>query len=365
MKQFFGILLCLCLLLSMAACERNEAQEQAPEEEKKITFYLVTEQKTYTNGQLSASAAFTYDAHGRPLVMQLQNMGGKTLRCQITYDEQGNPIRENVQQQYPDMAEPYTYDVEFVPTYENGRLTAIRQSTVSSDGTSSETVNTQLHYDSEGHLILAEYTGNTQYRWNSYVYDGEGRLVQETRCMCNQLGVMISYVYRRAIYTYDSEGRLVEHQAVYALSDRLMTQQEADALTYENAAGDHVYFYYGSDGRLIRTSGIPMTPAPDESQSIYHNDQCSFDENGNLIRVQQGADSWTEYTYAAIEITEEEAVMAKRLMHGVSSHIANYNYLACMDPKYAQQIPLTLYLPTVGYMHHYYLIDYPQFALTI
>lgn len=365
MKQFFGILLCLCLLLSMAACARETEQEQAPEEEKKITVYVVMEQKTYTDGQLSASAAFTYDTRGRPLVIQLQNIGGKTLRYQITYDEQGNPIRKNVQQQYPDMAEPYTYDVEFVPTYENGRLTEILQTTVAADGTAVESVQTQLQYDSEGHLILAQYTGNTQYRWNSYVYDGEGRLVQETCCTCNQLGVMVSYVYRRVLYTYDSEGRLVEHQVVYAISDVLKTQQEADALTYENAAGDHVYFYYGSDGRLIRTSGIPMTPAPDESQSIYHNDRCNFDENGNLIRVQQGADSWTEYTYAAIEITAKEAAMAKRLMHGVSFQIASYNALACMDPKYAQQIPLTLYVPVVGYMHHYYLIDYPQFALTI
>ena len=73
--------------------------------------------------------------------------------------------------------------------------------------------------------------------------------------------------------------------------------------------------------------------------------------------------SWTEFTYKAIELTESDAIMHKRLIHGISNFTLSYTANNTMDPLFWEMCPPTLYNSVLHGMNFYYLIPYPQFEL--
>ena len=60
---------------------------------------------------------------------------------------------------------------------------------------------------------------------------------------------------------------------------------------------------------------------------------------------------------------DEDAVMAKRLMHGVHNTMTQYTAFAQMDPLFWNICPPTLYRYHLCTSQVYYLVPYPQFEL--
>lgn len=364
MKQFFGILLCLCLLLSMAACARETEQEQAPEEEKKITVYVVTEQKNYSpTGELGSTATFQYDDYGRPTVIELQYANGRTQRAELTYDKQGNLIREAFTQIVGDH-ESSSVD-SYALSYTDGRLTHCDLI----DKYGEIAAGMDLHYDRKGNLVLVEYDedyrNNLMLCWHSFEYNDEGQLTRETQCAqypTQSIDGIKGYQYsvHRVDYSYDDSGNLSYYSFSTAKPDTLVAHDRTDGLEFKPGS-DQYAFATDKDGHLYCTGREPDPDLVSGQFSIFDMIGAeNLDEHGNLVKW----GSNTEYSYQAIELTESDARIAKRMMHGISATMNSYVVYACMDPIFLECSPIILYAPFLKFQF-YYLIPYPQFALTI
>ncbi len=380
MKRLLATLLMLCMLFSITACGDETAPHvQGSDTQKTLIIYVVTEQKNYTNGELTSSATFQYDACGRPTVIERKqyhddtSYGDMIEKLELTYDEHGNRIRQVYTEAYPDIDTTRQRQIDFALTYTNGALTHCDYSS----GSENETfLGYDLQYDAQGRLIQVTYnyteeeiepsTGRTC--WESYTYDKNGKLVAETVCTQSAsgdyyMGITVSYSLQRVCYTYNEKGQVTERYLMGTRQDKPISPDEAEKLTY-NRPSEQFYFYYDGKGKLARTASGAEYDHDGSSAAIYTDPQYTFDEHGNLLRFQKSDDNWVEYTYMAMEVRSSDAEMAKHLMHGIDKTMRRYMELSLMDPLYWTIGPKYLYYNDVCVNDFYYLVANPLWQLT-
>ena len=356
MKRIFALMFALCILLSLAACKDSGSGS-----EEKVTIYVVTEQKIYRNGELTVTAAFEYDDHGRPTVMGFELADGSGRKSELTYDEYGNLIGDTRTYLYADNSENHSQQINWNLTYTEGLLTRAERNL---DG-----YTFTFSYNKKRQLVLVEYSqpeeGMGPSFWQSYDYDADGKLIRETRC-----GIQGGeYIYSRYCYFYDEQGRFIEQYYCSAVSDTRLDPDALDQLDFKVSPVEHFFLYYDEEGKLAYVGNGPEDTYPGGSAAIYSDEQYTFDENGNLVRVDQGkgfgnsGSSWIEYTYKAIEVSKSDAIMHKRLLHGISQFTLSYTDKNTMDPLFWEMCPIMLYVNNLQNMNFYYLIPYPQFEL--
>ena len=148
MKKIIILLLCLCLLLSISACSKRNK-----ELEKENKTYLVTWLKTMEANSTTQSANFTYDAKGRPTLIELQMREDRAMIAQIIYDSYGNKISEIYTS--IDGEEKSQQEIRYDMTYQNGVLTHCDKVLVGNGhGTR---MGFDLSYDANGNLTLLSY----------------------------------------------------------------------------------------------------------------------------------------------------------------------------------------------------------------
>ena len=369
MKRFFATILALLLLLSLAACGESDSGEDAGKK-KKVTIYVVTEQKIYVNGELSSTATFQYDDRGRPTEVGFLKADGSGRKSQLSYDKKGNRVGDIHTQSFAS-GEQYEQKVDWNLTYTHGLLTQAEMPR----GEDAPYV-LKFQYDEEKQLTLVEYPqpelGVSGYLWQSYAYDEAGRLTRETRCTFYPDGYgseLPTYTYSQVRYFYDEQGRLTEQCFCSAQTTTDTAPEALDTLDFQVSPYEHYFFYYDEAGKLAYIGNGEEDTYPGGSAEIYSDERYTFDENGNLVRVEQskklGQDqpSWTEYTYKAIEASKSDAVMHRRLIHGISNFTLSYTVYNTMDPLFWAMCPAALYSYHLCSMPFYYLIPYPQFEL--
>lgn len=355
MKKLFSLLLSLLLLLSLAGCSKEEVKE-----EKKVTTYVVAEQKTYSqNGELYSTATFQYDDHGRPTVIELRYTNGQTHRAELTYDKHGNLIREETILIIGDK-ESHSVDV-YSLSYSAGRLTHC--DILDKNGEISAGMD--MHYDRKGNLVLVEYDENYTQKlmlcWHSFEYNAEGQLTRETQCAqypMNSIEGIEGYYYsvRRVDYSYDDSGNLSYYSFSAVNSDTLVVHDLADGLEFRPGSEQYA-FATDKDGHLYCTGREPDPNLVSGQFSIFDMlDAENLDEHGNLVKWGRN----TEFSYQAIELTKSDARIAKRMMHGINATMNPYIIWSCMDPIFLECMPIVLHVPLLHF-HFYYLIPYPLF----
>ena len=358
MKRVFSILLALCLLLSLVACGQTNSEDESNE----VTMHVVTEQKNYSNDQLSSTSTFTYDDHGRPTVVQWERTDGAIYRSEMTYDEHGNRTREAHSTCQPGSTELITTTHDYALTYTDNLLTHCDYY-----------FNSQLaggmdmHYDKDGNLILVQYdetyTENHRACWHSFEYDANGKLIRETNCSQMPMGPDSSgnmcyfYSLHRIDYSYDQSGNLSCYSSSMAQANDPVAHDQTDTLEFQ--AGENQYtFSTDKDGYLVWDDSEPDSNYTSGQFSILDemkNDGYGFDENNNLVKSSGG----TEFSYQSMELSKSDAKIAKRLIHGIARSMNAYIVFACMDPMSLYLCPVMLYIPST-YFPFYYLIPYPM-----
>ena len=347
MKKVLATMLFLCLLLSLAACAG-----------KKERIYVVTAQKNYKNGEIVSTATFEYDDLGRPTAISFERADGTGRKSELTYDKAGNLISELDTYLYADNSENNSQQLDWNLTYTDDLLT--RAEKIYGD----ETYVLKFSYNDKGQLTQVEYPqpaeGKGGDSWQTYAYNEDGRLTQETRCSYRGGG---GNNYARVCYVYDAQGRLTEQYFCYAESDSPVDPESQDELDFKVSPLEHFYFYYDEEGKLAYIGESEEDAYPGGSAPIYSDEDYTFDTNGNLVRVQRGPNEWVEYTYEAIEMRKSDVVMHKRLIHGISKFMLSYTENNTMDPLFWAMCPPALYSSHLCSMQFYYLIPYPQFEL--
>lgn len=365
MKRVFALMFALCMLLSLAACK-----DSGSEAEEKVTIYVVMEQKNYENGELVNTATFEYDGHGRPTVVGFEKADGFGRKSELTYDEQGNLVGGLHTQLQANGGGSFSQSADWNLTYTNGMLTR-------AEHTGNGYVY-NFQYNDRKQLVLAKFPepeeGMGSDLWQFYVYDKNGRLSQEIRCSAYVSGgvglnVTFTYHYSQVCYFYDDQGRLQEQRFCNARSDTYVGYDDLEQLDFAVGALGPYFFYYDDEGKLAYIGIGAEDTYPGGSAEIYSDEKYTFDENGNLVRVDQGKGwgqsepSWTEYTYKAITVSKSDASIHKRMAHGISYLTLPYTVYNTMDPLFWEMCPNDLYNHIMCSMTFYYLIPYPQFDL--
>lgn len=341
MKKLFALLLCLCLLLSMAACgNRKEAEEK----EKTVSYYVVTSEKHYNKDELTSSAEITYDSKGRPLTIKIEMVGARTMETKLSYDKYGNKVRETYTYTDLEIGLTSTTDEIYELTYEGDKLTHC--DIVDQTG---NRMGFDLQYDDKGRLIRVDYdeayTNARASAWHTYEYDDQGRLVQETngRRMLSPFGVatdMETTTQMRYQYGENNNVFYTEY------SGRVLRVEGSDAAPeMELTKSDYQYNYcFDKNGKVIYVGADEEDVYKEEYGTLQDDDRYSFDAHGNLLSYVNG-EARVEYTYEKRELTRKEAEMAKRLAHGASSFMTPYLMFGKMDPLYVEVAPLVYYAP--------------------
>ncbi len=310
MKKCWIVLLVLSMLLSLVACGS----------EKTVSVYLLSEQKDYVDGELAYHFTAEYDDYGRPTVAKKDEIKNNALiTVTFTYDEHGNRTQKvwACDPVGTDQWERSEIQTDYQLTY-NKKGQVIRVDPVSSKE-SNPTFGYDVEYDSKGRLSRVDYDQpegelkkNYGYLcWQYYTYDKDGRLESESELwFCENHKGEMKYTVERALYTYDEAGNLATYQAQLAYCEGLIEPTEQDDLEYL----DHYRkcsFYYDGEGRLADVSGDPEYVYDGSSASLYSDPNYTFDDKGNLVRIQHDENTWTEYTYTELVLRESEAASAK------------------------------------------------------
>ena len=347
MRKLFATILLIGILLGMTACNRPD---------RLTTVYVVVGQKNYVKGELSSSASFRYDDHGRPVMVEVLMADGSGEKVELQYDQYGNRAKQIITLKRANVAEGHGVPTDWNLTYADGLLT---HAEMIYDGEDTPQYIIDFYYDGHQRLVLAEYgypNGGGYTRWLSYAYDKDGRLIHETRCAPNGS----KFSYSRFCYIYDAKGRLIEQYGAFANTKEVLPTEEADALEFTVKDVEHFFFYYDQEGKLAYVGDGADDTYSGGSAAIYSDERYTFDDNGNLLRVQQGEDSWVEFTYEAMEMRQSDAAMHRRLCHGIDGFIPPYLTYAIMDPVFWELCPKLLYGHHLWLEPFYYLVPYPQ-----
>ncbi len=352
-----------CTALGPAEKNGGDAASIPTGSEDMVTIYMVTGQKIYKNGELVATATFEYDDYGRPTVIGFEEADGSGRKAELTYDQMGNLVGEHNTYLYAN-GEESVQQLDWNLTYTDGLLS--RAERLSSDG---ESYVLNFGYDDNKQMVFVEYPqpeeGMGGKTWQSYAYDEDGKLIQETRCVDN----FGEYSYNRVCYFYDDQDRLTEQYFCTARSDALVGPEELDQLVFEISRFEHYFFYYDEKGKLAYVGEGAEDTYDGGRAWIYSDEDYTFDENGNLVRIDQGIklgqkeSDWIEYTYKAITVQKSDAVMHKRMIHGISAFVQSATRYNTQDPLFWEMCPKALYSYHLQGMTFYYLIPYPQLEL--
>lgn len=354
MKRVIAVVFALCLLVSLAACGKPNNQST----EKKETMYVLTEQKGYQNGQPYATTTYQYDACGRPLEIRCIVENGDLYLSQLTYDANGNITQEKLSFVYAKTGETMDRQHNYGLTYVDGKLTHCDY-TYNQDAVGGM----DLSYDEKGNLVLVEYDDayeeKLRFVWHLFEYDAEGRLIRETQCTnMSMADGAPQYHFSRIEYGYDADIlSSIRHFA--AITDYTVDHSKIGTVEFREIDTEYA-FSTDKNGYLVYVGREPDPDYPNGQFSIFDfidTDEFVFDEHGNLVKINNDGILWAEYTYAAIEVTSEEAQTAKQMMHGISPSMDGI--YVCMDPLFRQLGPMMLYHAPISFVF-YYLIPYPM-----
>lgn len=348
-----------------------------------VTIYVVTKQKNYTKGEESFSASFRYDERARLTGIEMENKsedyGSRVQTAEMMYDDYGNRIKQTYSDAYLDLDRKYDRTMSYLLTYTDGVLT--RCDYPEEEQTASE-AGFDVEYDEQGRLKLitsknldSEIQYNYYYnRWTGYTYDEEGRLLEETQCGLvyehieggwledDQPLWKTRYDVRKACYKYDEDGKLIECFYKSAQSYDEVTPDNAAMLEY-GAAGNQFFFHYDAEGNFAKATTDKDYVHDGSSASAYSDPDYTFDENGNLVRAQHDDNSWTEYTYMALDVTQADAEQARRLMHCISICPQYADSVWILDPLFWEIGPRYWYYPPCAQHTFSYLIPNPLWEL--
>lgn len=159
-----------------------------------------------------------------------------------------------------------------------------------------------------GKTVITEIAG--VYR-SEATYDDNGRRISRVTPFLTENATMATMEFT---YTYDAQGRMLTQVIKYYYPDQAEPVTEIQTYTYEDTEtgskgtfteGDTTYVLeYDKNNRLVAKATI--TDGQEVSRA-----ECEYDEHGNPVRsvvYEQGQKvSETEYTYKAVEVSEETA----------------------------------------------------------
>lgn len=360
MRKLLALLLCLLMLVSLAACgNRNKT------EEKDNKTYLVTLQKTMKSGEVTGSSAFSYDEKGRPTLLEINISADRSMMAEIVYDSFGYKIMESYTSVHGESR--VQHEVLYDMRYSNGQLTHC-DFTVST-GNKNITMGFDLQYDANGNLILLTYdkayTANRLGVWHSFAYDAQGRLIQESLCQKFISNDLMSgsdrYQVTQCRYSYQQDGKVLDFSVYTAESFSEISPDNLEGLDFQPTPDDYT-FCFDETGKLLYAGSGSDDASLNGNTTIYNDSRYSFDKNGNLLSTVQDGSGYT-YGYTGFDLTPQEAVMAKRLQHGISEYLSAYMSFARMDPVYCEVAPMLLYVPLLQ-NPVYYLVPYPMWGTT-
>lgn len=231
MKKLLALLLCMAMLLSLAACDGNVDPTEPPpngiSDEEIANNNSTGQEPEEKELELSALKKFTYDADGN-LVDYKYYYGNTEELSTYTYDKAGNQLTSKL---------------------------------VIND---EEKESSAYTYDEDGNLTLEEvYDGKGKVRTASYVYDAEGQVVSDS--------VWENGKTTEGVYTYDAYG--LNTEIVYQV-DGVETER------YVNQ--------YNEDGQLL------LGAFYQNSVEVFHT-EYTYDENGNTTLMEQYSDGELAY----------------------------------------------------------------------
>lgn len=251
MKKLLCVLLAMTVLLTLAACGQ--------EKQRKVTIYIPETDTVYQAGMDSVPLSVTY-------------------------------IFEEGWQEKESFRMTYSGDIEILGVGKD--------------------VPTQIF---NGKTVITEVAG--VYR-SEATYDDNGRKISRITPFLTENATMATMEFA---YTYDAHGRKLTQVTKYYYPDRPETETEIQTYTYEDTEtgmkgtfteGDTTYVLeYDKNDRLIAKATIT------DGQEISR-EECEYDEYGNPVKAvtyERGQKvSEAEYTYKAVEVSEETA---NRLPH--------------------------------------------------
>lgn len=358
MKKLFAFVLCVVMLLSMSACSKRNKDL-----EKENKTYLVTLQKTLDENVVTQSANFTYDAKGRPTLIELRMREDRTAMAQIIYDAYGNKVSEIYTSIDGDKRKQQ--EIHYDMTYENGVLTHCDRLVF--NGAQQTRAGFDLTYDANGNLVLltydAAYTAKYANMWHSFEYDDDGRLIQETLChtkTSSELDGVVAYRLAQCRYAYTEDGKTVIFSAYTAETDTPVTADALEGIPFQPTP-DLYSFCFNDSGKLLYVGAGAEDVYQVGDKTIYDSEKYKFDKYNNLLSTVQNGSGAT-YGYTGFDLTQKEAIMAKRLQHGVSEFLYAYALYVRIDPVYYEVGPIVLFAPMLQ-NPVYYLVPYPMWGI--
>lgn len=356
-----------------------EKTAAAPETEETVTLYLLTGRTQWHDSEKVSQTVVEYDELGRPTRFSLDSSQEyMDMDCSVSYDSHGNRTEEaytNYFQSAPrEISQEYDYSYD-----SNGN---IRKCTVynASSEKREKLLSMDFTCDSRGNILHVEYDlGSATYgnAWDHYVYDSQGRLLQETFCIFEDLSVrpgsqIPEHIYdsnlTRYCYTYDENGDpdSIRRSSARVTGPEIVAYNEVNDTEFVVAEEHSVELRNGhilvqGHEDLLDKNGNPSTPGD------------VFDSHGNLLREEdtysKKVDGQTvegreviEYTYEKVELPLSDARKAQRLMESccLPSEIAVNSIYYFGDAAMGWRTrPIALHLLSGYTKCYYYLIPNP------
>ena len=323
----------------------NTEKPDVPKDEP-VKLYLLTEQKNYYNGILEATATFTYDEQGLPLTTEWVAADGESRKQTLEYDAYGTLIRYSTADFYPQYDDTFEDSHEFAAEYTDGKLTKYGIGRIS--------------YDDAGRMTHIQYDTELGQDWQRLEYDDQGRLVTDTSCSCSQERGDGGYVYRYSLrqhcYEYNEQGQLVRYYVRSAKTQlpegTALTPEEAEKLDYQRHDSGEFLFYYDELGRLAYCCAKPYDCYQGGTALLYRDENCQFDENGNLISKTDGLYK-TEYSYTCVEVPQEQAQRVRNLLRFLVNDLQVRTEVR-IDPLFDELVtePMSFYSPLESVVPH-------------
>ncbi len=189
-----------------------------------------------------------------------------TCTVVYTYDEAGNLIRSDMDYAYEDgTSSTAVYEYEYD---ENGKRTG----------------ETYTSTDTEGN----EHSFETAY---ALEYDDHGNIVREERTQTDPYGGSFTTVYETE-YTYDDAGNILTEKTVITSDDNGYTSFAYHLpLLLVQGWGDTVNI------SLLDNAGHPIIDANNNGLYTVDDAELTYDDNGCLTRIDDGAGNYMEFTY--------------------------------------------------------------------
>lgn len=338
-----------------------------PEQEEMVTVYLLSSRKEYVNGELTAEARVKYDDTGHPVLFS--STGKMEMQCAVEYDDHGNRIRETFTEEKTSTdksgeTNSWTYETSDAVEYEyNDEGQAVKATLYRND---TPGLICDLTYDRRGNLTLVEYHYSGTLAgpyWAHFVYDSQGRLVEETFCQAFETPIgdqgasfVRSLLYRYS-YSYNADGSGVQVTGSYASveSETPVQVSELDDIDYGR---EETYDF------SFTRSGIPVVLRDDftlDENGDPQQEGWTFDDHGNLIRIEKAEETVVEYTYKAFRLPKSDAQKAQRMMRlsNMPDSISIYSVTIGLLPLEGAGGPLAFH--NVSYGFYYYMIPNPVF----